>query len=106
METDILPFLYIYINKEIIPGHRGQDCGGESNIKLSERTDLGILPRVLTNPAQQNLLTVGLLKARHHILHHILYLQANTKHSWSEKKNKNKMDRRACRAACARRTQK
>lgn len=41
-------------------------------------TDLRILPCVLTNPTQQNLLTVGLLKARHHILHHILYLHTNT----------------------------
>lgn len=42
-----------------------------------EGTDLRVLPCVLTNPTQQDLFTVSLLKARHHILHHILYLHVH-----------------------------
>lgn len=44
-----------------------------------EVTDLRVLPRVLTNPTQQDLFTVGLLKACHHVLHHILYLHVHMK---------------------------
>lgn len=50
----------------------------------SRATYLRILARVLTNPTQQNLLTVGLLKVCHHILHHILYLHTKSTYKGSE----------------------